>query len=335
MTCRDETDPFSCVVKRFVSSILFVAAVGILVCTIFSKQDTKSTPTDPTFKQINHALCEAGLGGGPDCDRDEVKCPADQVLSQDGSACVCAAGKSKDNEGQCCLDDSLTNNHTCCPYGKVADGNDCICPNNGRSSKDGCCPADQYLNGDECVESCPNHQNATENNVCCPVGQDAEGDTCVPIPDAPKPIVCPTGQVPNEDGKTCVCLEGLEKDNADHCCSSDRFWKTKGVCCPENAKSTNGGTCKCDDDNKVYNSTSNTCEPKHDAGTSKFQHTTILWALLGIIALICIFLLVLFFTRSDDKAAQGVVGPQGREKEADSDEVHGEYQFDHGRGEED
>jgi len=338
------------VFKRFVSSILFVAAVALLAFTIFSKQDTKSTPAEPTTDKINDALCKAGLGGGPDCHSD------------DDSAEVCTNGRIINDE--CCPHDRV-NGETCCKSDQSVKGGICVCKNPAMiidpETKECKCPTGQVLNedGDACVQSCslgqvdvngvccPNDRANQDNSICCPDDSRFENGQCEctkpnkiynegenRCDDAPA-VECPRGQFLNKDGKTCDCLNGLEKDDKGNCCPDDRFWNTKGVCCPENAKSTNGGKCKCDDDNKVYNSTSNTCVPKHDAGTSKFQHTTILWALLGIIALICIFLLVLFFTRSDDKAAQGVVGPQGREKEADSDEVHGEYQFDHGRGEED
>jgi len=309
-----------CGIKRFVSLTLFVAAVGILFCNIISRQDTKSTPTEPTIEKINDDLCRAGLGG-PNCPPDddsaeEVTCPTGQqavggicvctnsamTIDHNTNKCVCLIGQEINNE--CCPDDRV-NGETCCQPGQHVERG--ICINDSEDPEpDACATGSKKDNeGICCLKAL-----LTPSGVCCKPNQVVDRDSC-----KPKPI---------------NCLGGEQMDEEGNCCPTKRFLKTKGVCCPENAESRNGDECKCENQTMTYDPATNTCKSK--TATSRLEHTAALWVLLAIIGAICIFLLVLFFTRSNDKAAQGVVGPQGGKEDPDSDrEGHGEYQFEQGR----
>jgi len=191
-----------------------------------------------------------------------------------------------------------------------------------------CCQPNEILNEDGSACVCPTGIPTTTGK-CCPPGKvaDKDGSACVNAP----AVVCPqAGQVFN--GTKCVCRSEMSEDEKGECCPNERFITTNSKCCPKDSKKDNS-KCECENQTMTYDPATNTCKSK--TNTSKLQHTTALWVLLAIIGAICIFLLVLFFTRSNDKAVQGVVGPHGREKEAVSDGGNGEYEFGQGQREED
>jgi len=354
-----------CGIKRFVSLTLFVAAVGILFCNIISRQDTKSTPTEPTIDKVNRDLCTAGLGGGTDCPPDE--CSDGEVTIISGGCCP--VDRVTNDQTTCCPSvEQLTNDKgKCCKPNQLVDGDSCKCTNSDmdidQSSNTCKCKPGLVIDEGTCKKNCslgqvdvngkccPTDQAYQDNSICCPPNShyddgkckcssdlvlNEDGSACVPetiIPEPlPQPIKCPTGQVPNEDGdacvctkpnmtidpntKECVCKSDTKKDRDGHCCPEDRFLATTKPCCPIG---------------KVVSANRDACVSKPN-DTARLENTTALWVLLAIIGAICIFLLVLFFTRSNDKAAQGVVGPQGGKEDPDSDrEGHGEYQFEQGR----
>jgi len=147
----------------------------------------------------------------------------------------------------------------------------------------------RFING-----QCCKIDRIDSNNECCPQHRNMtiKTNTC-----------CLEGQALSTDKSSCESNPPVQ-------CRSDQIYDDKKCVCPDDKIEANGE-----------------CVSKSDDEPSRLQKTTIIWILLFIIAVICAFLLILYCTRSNDKAAQGVVGAFDKTNEQNTQGLESEYQF--------
>jgi len=165
------------------------------------------------------------------------------------------------------------------------------------------------------VEECPDETTRLLGGQCCEIDRIDRKKEC-----------CPPNRKMAIRTKTC-CLEGQDLSVDQSSCKSN-----SEELIPEEESNSEEELIPEEESNHNEELIPEE-ESKHneelipEKDPSRLQKTTIIWILLFIIAVICAFLLILYCTRSNDKAAQGVVGAPDKTDEQNIQGLESEYQF--------